>query len=524
MKKKILPILCIFICIIYFIMPKAYATEIKNADIYYEYECDWVLQFLNPKNNVWTYVRTFYTVYNAPNGQKYPTYCLNSDKSGVGGLKGEYTSYTVSIEKQLEDDRIWRIITNGYPYKTPSELGLDNESDAFTATKHAIYSVLYDRDIRNYYRPSQKSEELRMRGEKVLGVIEKLVDIGKNGTDTRINGNVTIKKSGDLKIENDKYYSQEFSVNSNCLIKEYEVAGIKNFPEGSLIVNLENESQERFNADEKFKVLIPIDKVKESITGDICVQGECKTYPIFYGDSKSKELQNYAICYDLYGSISGVTTFTKQISGKVSIKKVAKENNIWTSHKAKDGVAGAKYELKNSKGEQINIFTSDKEGILVEDYELSIGEYTLKEISSPQYFEKDEKEHKFSIKINEEKLEIELKENVKKGGYVTIQKTSENKNFWNGKEKGELLQGAVYQIKNKNQEILYEITTNENGTIEEPLKLEVGNYTIQEIIAPEFYILDNTIYEFKIDENEQLIELKFKNQSKETPKLPKTGF
>lgn len=61
-------------------MPKSHATEIQKADIHYEYECDRVLEFLNPKNNVWTQVRTFYTVYEAPNGIRYPTYCLNSDK------------------------------------------------------------------------------------------------------------------------------------------------------------------------------------------------------------------------------------------------------------------------------------------------------------------------------------------------------------------------------------------------------------------------------------------------------------
>ena len=74
MKKKIISIICILVCAISIAIPKSYATEIQNADIHYEYECDWVLQFLNPKNNVWTYVRTFYTVYNAPNGNKYPTY------------------------------------------------------------------------------------------------------------------------------------------------------------------------------------------------------------------------------------------------------------------------------------------------------------------------------------------------------------------------------------------------------------------------------------------------------------------
>jgi len=309
---------------------------------------------------VCTYVRTFYTVYSAPNGNKYPTYCLNSDKKGVGGIVGEYPSYIVSIEKQLEDDRIWRIITNGYPYKTPEELGLSNEADAFTATKHAIYSVLNERDVRSYYRASPKSEELRERGEKVLETIEKLVDIGRNGTEKRISGNISIIKKGEFRQENSTYYSQEFLVKSNAIIKEYEIKGITNFPEGSIITDLSNQEKEKFKTNENFKILIPIDKVKSNIQGEIFLQGECRTYPIFYGSSPQENLQDYAVCYDLYGSVVGDTIFNQEIKGKFSAKKVAKENNIWTGHKLKDGVAGAKYELKNSKGKQIAIFTSDK--------------------------------------------------------------------------------------------------------------------------------------------------------------------
>lgn len=441
-------------------------------------------------------------------------------KSGVGEIAGEYASYAVSIEKQLEDNRIWRIITNGYPYK---DLGL-NESDAFTATKHAIYTVLADRDVRSYYRANVKDEALRERGEQVLQAMEQLVDIGKNGTDTRIQGKLSIVKQGEFQTENETYYSQEFSIHSNVVMKQYELAGMNGFPEGSKIVDLSNQEKTNFQAGENFKLLIPIQEVKADIQGEIYIQGEGRTYPIFYGESPDEQLQNYAVCYDVYGSVLGSTRFTKEIKGKVSVRKVAKENNIWTGHRLKDGVAGAIYELKDKEGKSIATFTSDKEGSLMKDYELPIGEYTLTEIHSPNYFEKDKKEHTFSVTTNEQEIEIELLEEVKKGGYVTIQKTSEDKNFWNGKKQGDLLSGAVYQIRNQQQEILYELTTNENGSIEEPLKLEEGDYTIQEISAPEFYILDDTIYEFKIEKNEQLVELQFKDKSKPTPKLPRTGF
>jgi len=49
----------------------------------------------------------------------------------------------------LDDVRVWRTIINAYPYKSPEQLGVDNEYDAFVATKQAVYSILYDWDAHN---------------------------------------------------------------------------------------------------------------------------------------------------------------------------------------------------------------------------------------------------------------------------------------------------------------------------------------------------------------------------------------
>lgn len=522
--KKIISIILIFICILSTSIHVSNAAEITEASIYYEYECDWVLQYLKPTTNKWTYVRTFYTIYKAPDGNTYPTYCLNHELNGVSGLNGGVPSYTVSINKLIDDDRVWRVITNGYPYKTPEEIGVQNQGDAYTATKHAVYSVLYNHDIRSYYRASQKSTELNQRGEQVVSAIERLADIGRNGTDTRLNGKMQIQKVNEFEKINEEYYSQEYKVTANAAIKEYEVSRLLNFPEGTKVTDVNGNEKVSFIAGENFKIFIPIKSVKSDILGEIYVTGKCKTYPIFYGESPSPELQNYAVCYDTYGTAEGSTTLFKEIKGKFSAKKVAKDNNIWSGHEKEEGVEGAKYELLDKEGKVIDTFVSDKKGIIAKDYELPIGTYILKEKESPKYFIKDKKEYKIEITEDKQEIEIEIKEEVKKGGYLTFNKTSTDKNMWNGNKEGTLLANAIYQIKNEKQEVLYELTTNEQGTIEEPIKLEVGKYYIQEIQAPEHYILDNQVYEFEIKENEQHVHFEFKNQSKPTPKLPKTGF
>ena len=74
------------------------------------------------------------------NGKEYPAYCVNREKDGVT----EDYSYDVIAENIYSNNLVWNAVINGYPFKTPQELGCNTEIEAFTATKLAIYDMLYD--------------------------------------------------------------------------------------------------------------------------------------------------------------------------------------------------------------------------------------------------------------------------------------------------------------------------------------------------------------------------------------------
>ena len=107
------------------------ATEISKANLTTIQDSDSQIQF--KYDSGWTNVRTNYVGYRE-NGKVYPAYCISHGLPGVD----ELGDYTVSIEKTLDDVRLWRTIINGFPYKSPSQLGVDNEIDAYVATKQAI--------------------------------------------------------------------------------------------------------------------------------------------------------------------------------------------------------------------------------------------------------------------------------------------------------------------------------------------------------------------------------------------------
>ena len=95
-----------------------------------------------------TYSRTYYT---DKNGEKRIAYCMDPDLDGVGWLPGEEEGYDVNIDHLLEDERLWRVYKNGYPYVTPEQLGVETEDDAYLATKQAAYCIIKGRTLDNIY-------------------------------------------------------------------------------------------------------------------------------------------------------------------------------------------------------------------------------------------------------------------------------------------------------------------------------------------------------------------------------------
>ena len=53
------------------------------------------------------------------------------------------SSKIVDIDDLLKDKLIYNTILNGYPYKTPAQLGVETNDDAYVATKLALKSVLH---------------------------------------------------------------------------------------------------------------------------------------------------------------------------------------------------------------------------------------------------------------------------------------------------------------------------------------------------------------------------------------------
>ena len=137
-KNKIIAIILIAVTLL-MTFNISFAANLSSANLYSKGDCGSLIKYKG------TTVLTTMVVYNN-GGVEYPAYCMDKTLPGVG----ESGSYAVSIEGAVSNALVWRAITNGYPYKTPAELGCANSSEAYTATKQAVYCMLYENNVNDY--------------------------------------------------------------------------------------------------------------------------------------------------------------------------------------------------------------------------------------------------------------------------------------------------------------------------------------------------------------------------------------
>ena len=225
-------------------------------------------------------------------GVEYPAYCLNRNLPGVT----EEEEYTVQVDKIVNDNKIWRAVTNGYPFKTAKELGCNSNIEAFAATKMAVYDAMYNYDWDDFTAENAQ-------GTRVINAAEKIAKAARASSATKPVSIVNIK-TNDTKWSQDKlnkdYASKTFYVTTNVQSTKYNVKLENVQIENVKVTDENNKEKTEFKTGEKFKVLIPISEMDKKGEFDIEVTADMKTMPILYGDSGNGKLQSYALAAGYY--------------------------------------------------------------------------------------------------------------------------------------------------------------------------------------------------------------------------------
>jgi hypothetical protein len=381
MIKKLISIISIIIILMGLLPVSTKAVEtVDTAYIYANKKTNGLLMWNGLR------IHTHMAVYKK-DGKEYPAYCMNRELPGVEIGK----SQTVDINRLVNNVMVWRAIINGYPYKSISELGCNTEEEAYLATKQAVYCMLTNRDVNEY---SAIGEE----GERTLNALKTIVNNARNSNQTKVSSELTVNEEEKLwKIDklDSNYISKVFTVTASAGMSDY-IVNIKNLNiEGSKLVDENNKEKTKFTSSEKFKILIPIQEVKQDGNFTIDVSAKVATKPVLYGESRDSGLQSYALTGYTYedGNGSKKVYYTKNET-KIIITK--------TDDKTGKKLEGVKFNLLDENQNEIYTeITTDKEGKAVID-NLLPGIYYIKETRTLEGYQLYSKLIKVELDLNEE--------------------------------------------------------------------------------------------------------------------------
>ena len=306
----------------------------------------------------------------------------------------EEGSYTVSIEKAIQDVMLWKIVTNGYPYKTIGELGVANEKEAFTATKHAIYSYIHGNQLSDYGAIGEA-------GQRTLNAMYKIINDANNSSEVQISNKVDILKLQETWEQDSissQYVSKTYKVTAKTNIDKYTVDVTDEngqIIQGMKITDETNEEKGEFNSDEVFKILIPIKQMTEDRSIKINIETKVETKPILYGKAPSSNLQDYALTASTYEDGTGETqdNYSKNKTKLIIIKQ---------DKETEEKLQGVQFQLldKNKNVIYTNLETDENGRIEIEN--LIPGKYYIKETRTISGYEIYEELIEVDINLNEE--------------------------------------------------------------------------------------------------------------------------
>ena len=385
--KKIISILMIsIVCISNFIgifgtnKVKAAIAPIENAKPYSKGE---VVLFAYNGIGIGVEVQVY-----KKDGVEYPVYCLNKGKKGVeAGFE-----YTVDVNQLISNQKVWRAIINGYPFKTPAELGCNNMQEAYAATKMAVYDAMYNYDLSKFTIYKDLDSHRRC-----VKAIKKIITNARKSTETKIAATLNIKPEQNSwvvdKIDK-QYVSKTYSVQASAVNKKYTIALSSSSDARFKITDVKNIEKTEFDTTEKFKVLIPIVDLEKSGEFTLTAKSDLRTMPIFYGESPNQDWQNYAVTVGEYEMAD------------TSIKQTYQENKTQIEIQKQDG--DTKIPLKNGtfnlldKNKQIlySELTTNDNGV-IEVKHLLPGIYYLEEIKAPDGYYGYEDLIQIEVKLNQ---------------------------------------------------------------------------------------------------------------------------
>ena len=276
---------------------------------------------------------------------------------------------------------VWRVLLNGFPYKTPAEMGVPDERSAFAVTKQAVYAVLDGRDTSRY----SGVDEI---GNQMADAVRRLVDIGRNGTQTYQDPVINVSSISPAGVDSidSNYISQTFNVSSEVNMKDINVI-LDTFsaPTGTKVTDINNNERTNFDKGENFKILVPRENIKDEIAVQFTLSGQCETYPILFGKAPNENVQDYVLTTDPFVVSTAKSQMNYKPSVDIEIDKISSGESEITGKGEGEPLEGAKFNVKSEDGSFNKDYYTDANGKITLS-NMDIQKYIITELESAKYY------------------------------------------------------------------------------------------------------------------------------------------
>ncbi|ELC8369608.1 SpaA isopeptide-forming pilin-related protein [Clostridium perfringens] len=407
-------------------------------------------------------------------------YCLNT-----GALNPTGQDYTKEIPV---DDGIETIIYWGYPARDGSEWGLTKDEYRYV-TQLAIWAYQKEAGLsRGLVRERLQSGTVPL--SKLKPAIDFLVEKA-HAKELPTFFEVT-PSNIEAHQEGDYFVSEPIKIKSDYTFSDAKVT-IKSSSNPNLmdvikIKDMDGDERNKFSANERFKVYIPIDAETGDIKVGVKATVELPATLAYATPVEGKQDMAIAPLETQNFDVNKITVSWTGLNGAVQVIKKGDDGKLLT---------GAKFVLKNANGENVAEATSQDGKAVFND--IKPAEYTIHEVEAPQGYLVT---NPVNVTVKPNKVSIAEMTDTQIKGKIQVLKVDEETNT--------PLKGAEFEITQDGKHI-ETITTGENGIATSSL-LPFGNYLVKEIKAPAKYVLNGEEHPVTISENGKTIEITHTNK------------